>query len=312
MNHPAMIHETACVDSQSIGSGSTIWQYVVVLPGAVIGENVNICAHCFVENDVRIGSRSTIKSGVQLWDGIRIGSDVFIGPNVSFTNDRWPRSKEYPEKFHETVIEDGASIGAGAVILPGVTVGSNAMVAAGAVITRSVPANAIVQGSPARVSGFLDDEGRRLNPSSVVHNGDAVQLLGVGKAAVHVLREVRQARGNLSFGEVPADIPFEPKRYFLVYDVPEGQVRGQHAHRACHQFLICVSGSCRALVDDGQSRREVDLDSPRIGLYLPPMVWGSQYRYDKAASLLVFTSDTYNEDDYITDYGDFLRLSKLT
>src|SRR5665647_3701659 len=135
----ADIHITADVKSNLIGDRTRIWQYVVVLPDAKIGSDVNICSHCLIENDVVIGDRVTIKSGVQLWDGLRIGNDVFVGPNVTFTNDKFPRSKIYPETFLGTRIDSGASIGGGAVILPGVVVGMGAMVGAGAVVTKSVP-----------------------------------------------------------------------------------------------------------------------------------------------------------------------------
>ncbi len=146
----AFIHPLADVQSTSIGAGSRIWQFVVVLAGARIGADVNICAQCFVENDVVIGDRVTVKSGVQLWDGLRIEDDVFIGPNVTFTNDRHPRSKVYPDSFPKTIVGKGASIGGGAVILPGLTIGEGAMVGAGAVVTRSVVPHATVVGNPAQ------------------------------------------------------------------------------------------------------------------------------------------------------------------
>ena len=144
-------HILADVRTSLLGSGTKIWQFVVVLPDAKIGRDCNICSHCFIENDVVIGDRVTVKCGVQLWDGLRIGNDVFIGPNVSFANDHFPRSKQTPETFLQTIISDGASIGAGATILPGVTIGCNAMIGAGAVVTRSVPANSVVTGNPAKV-----------------------------------------------------------------------------------------------------------------------------------------------------------------
>ena len=150
----SQIHKTSDVQSQTIGHGTRIWQYVVVLPNAVIGKDVNICSHCFVENEVKVGDRVTIKSGVQLWDGITIGDDVFIGPNVTFTNDKSPRSKVHPAVFLKTHIDNGASIGAGAVILPGLVIGKGAMVGAGAVVTRSVAPFSTVIGNPARVVGF--------------------------------------------------------------------------------------------------------------------------------------------------------------
>ena len=120
------IHKLADVASDTIGRGTRIWQFAVVLPGARIGAECNICAQVLIENDVIIGDRVTVKSGVQLWDGLRVGDDVFIGPNVTFTNDKFPRSKHYPDAFLQTTIENGASIGAGAVILPGLVIGQGA------------------------------------------------------------------------------------------------------------------------------------------------------------------------------------------
>jgi len=152
------IHALADVQATAIGAGTRIWQFCVVLPMARIGANCNLCAHVFIENDVVLGDNVTIKCGVQLWDGLRIGNDVFIGPNATFTNDRFPRSGVYPEKFLSTVIHDGASIGANATILPGLTIGTGAMVAAGAVVTRNVPPRALVQGNPARIVRYLDGE----------------------------------------------------------------------------------------------------------------------------------------------------------
>src|SRR2546428_9989517 len=132
------IHSLADVQSNNIGDGTRIWQFCVVLPGAIIGSNCNICAHVLIENQVVIGDNVTIKSGVQLWDGLRIEDDVFIGPNVTFTNDMFPRSKVYPNQFLQTTIKSGASVGANATILPGLNVGAGAMIGAGAVVTRSV------------------------------------------------------------------------------------------------------------------------------------------------------------------------------
>ena len=149
------IHSLADVQSKNIGQNTKIWQFVVVLAGAKIGADCNICSHCLIENDVILGDRVTVKSGVQLWDGMRVGDDVFIGPNVTFTNDKFPRSKLYPEHFSHTIVMTGASIGGGAVILPGLTIGAHAMVGAGAVVTRSVPEGAIAVGNPARIVGSV-------------------------------------------------------------------------------------------------------------------------------------------------------------
>ncbi|WP_095648354.1 acyltransferase [Pseudomonas indica] len=158
-----MRHPLADVQSPSIGEGTRVWQFVVILAGARIGRDCNIAAHCFIENDVVVGDRVTLKCGVQLWDGLRVADDVFIGPNATFTNDRFPRSRQWPERFPETRIERGASIGAGAVILPGLTIGERAMVGAGAVVTRDVPARALVVGNPARIVRYLDDDDASLS-----------------------------------------------------------------------------------------------------------------------------------------------------
>jgi UDP-2-acetamido-3-amino-2,3-dideoxy-glucuronate N-acetyltransferase len=282
---PNHFHPTADVQSNEIGEGTRIWQFVVVLPGAKIGHDVNICSHCFIENDVIVGNRVTIKSGVQLWDGIRVGDDVFIGPNVTFTNDKFPRSKIYPEKFLETHIENGASIGAGAVILPGVRIGTGAMIGAGAVVTKSVPPYTTVTGSPAKITCTTKE-----------------------KVGLHRFKIFKDDRGDLSVGEFAKEIPFTPKRYFLVFNVQTEKNRGEHAHHRCHQFLICVKGHVTVLTDDGQNRSKVLLDSPDKGLYLPPLTWGVQSEFSSDAVLLVFASDYYDPQDYIRNYDEFTHI----
>lgn len=145
------IHPLSDVSSKRIGERTRVWQFVVILEGAVVGDDCNICSHCFIENDVIIGDRVTLKPGVQLWDGLRVADDVFIGPNATFTNDRFPKSGNRDFHLLKTTLERGASIGANATILPGVTVGANATVGAGAVVTKDVPAGATVIGNPARI-----------------------------------------------------------------------------------------------------------------------------------------------------------------
>lgn len=149
------IHPLADVKSQNIGQDTKIWQFCVVLEHAVIGDNCNINAQVLIENDVVIGNNVTVKSGVQLWDGTRVEDDVFIGPNATFTNDLMPRSKQYPEAFLGITLKQGASIGANATLLPGITVGERAMVGAGAVVTEDVPAYAVVVGNPAKVIRYI-------------------------------------------------------------------------------------------------------------------------------------------------------------
>ena len=146
-----MIHPLSDVQSKNIGTGTRIWQFSVVLPNAIIGDDCNICAHTLIENDVTIGNKVTIKSGVYLWDGITIEDNVFIGPCVAFTNDKKPKSKQYPASFLRTIVKKGASIGANATILPGITLGEGCMIGAGAIVTKDVPAYATVVGNAAKI-----------------------------------------------------------------------------------------------------------------------------------------------------------------
>jgi acetyltransferase-like isoleucine patch superfamily enzyme len=286
-----------------VGDGTRIWAFAHVLPGARIGRDCNICDHVFIENDVTIGDRVTIKPGVQVWDGVTIDADVFVGPNATFTNDHFPRSKLAQEPLRTRVCR-GASLSANCTILPGLTIGRGAMVGAGTVVTHDVPAGAIVSGNPARIVGYVDTAG----PAGV-----SVELQGSSRALVGgaILRRFDNhgdLRGSLVAGAFPEDVPFVPKRFFAVYAVPGREVRGEHAHRSCHQFLICMSGSVSILVDDGKAREEVRLEGPETGLYLPPMVWSVQFRHSDGTALLVFASEHYDAEDYIRDYEEFLRL----
>ena len=147
------IHDTADVQATNIGEETKIWQYSVVLGGAKIGSNCNINAHCFIENDVIIGDNVTVKCGVYIWDGITIEDNVFIGPCVAFTNDKYPRSKVYPEEYARTTIKRNASIGANATILCGKTIGENAMIGAGSMVTKDVPDGELWYGNPAECHG---------------------------------------------------------------------------------------------------------------------------------------------------------------
>jgi len=158
------VHPQALCETAAVGAGTRIWAFAYVLDGARIGRDANVCSHVFIEGDVVVGDRVTIKSGVQLWNGVRLEDDVFVGPNATFTNDLFPRSKHRPERFVETLVERGASIGANATILAGVTIGRGAMVGAGAVVTRSVPPHAVVTGNPARVRRFVEPGPGRTEP----------------------------------------------------------------------------------------------------------------------------------------------------
>ena len=165
------LHPLSDIQSDKIGDGTSVWQFCVILPGAEIGSNCNICANVLIENDVVIGNNVTVKSGVQLWDGVRIEDNVFIGPNVTFTNDLTPRSKKYPKSFAKTVVHRGASIGANSTIIAGNEIGAYAMVGAGSVVTKDIPANTLWYGNPAKMHGYVTDDGVILDMEKKDKNG---------------------------------------------------------------------------------------------------------------------------------------------
>lgn len=300
-------HPQSICESKHVGARTRIWAFAHVLPGARIGADCNICDHTFIENDVVVGDRVTVKCGVQLWDGLRIEDDVFIGPNATFSNDRFPRSKRPPKTFLTTTVKEGASIGANATILPGITIGRGAMVGAGAVVVASVPPYAVVAGNPARIVSYCDAGPKAAAPVART----ATARIGKSRVRgvfVEQLAAVEDLRGRLVAGEIDAFLPFKVKRFFMVHGVPGREVRGQHAHRVCHQFLVCVRGSCRVIADDGRHREEFLLDRPSLGVYLPPKTWGVQFDYSPDAALLVFASHAYDARDYVRDYEAFLKL----
>lgn len=239
---------------------------------------------------------ASIGTNVEIEDGVEIGKGTIFSD-----------AAQAP-----TRVRAGARIGAGAVIAAGVEIGRGAVVRDGAVVFSTVPPNAIAQGNPAQIVGYttaLPDDVTTVSGHSFTTSGNRKSVekipLTVGGAAIYRMPLVLEFRGNLTVGEIERDLPFLPKRYFAVFGVPSEDLRGEHAHYNCHQFLICLSGSCRALLDDGQNRQEVILDRPDIGLHMPPMIWGTQYAYTHDATLLVFASHPYDNADYIRDYETF-------
>jgi UDP-2-acetamido-3-amino-2,3-dideoxy-glucuronate N-acetyltransferase len=304
------VHEHGICETSSVGEGTRVWAFAHVLPGAKIGRDCNICDHVFIENDVVIGDRVTVKTGVQVWDGIRLADDVFVGPSVIFTNDRFPRSKWYPEQWLVTEVGPGASLGANSTILPGISIGRRAMVGAGSVVTHSVPPFAIVVGNPARIVGYVEEERQPLSARATRASKGAptrdIETIRVSGVELRRITHADDLRGSLIAVEFADQLPFVPRRFFLVFDVPSKEVRGEHAHRVCEQFLICVAGELSVVVDDGVNRQEFLLDTPSLGVYVPPLVWGTQYAYSSDARLLVLASHEYDPDDYIRSYEDFL------
>jgi acetyltransferase-like isoleucine patch superfamily enzyme/dTDP-4-dehydrorhamnose 3,5-epimerase-like enzyme len=307
LTRDVFVHEQALCESDRIGPRTRIWAFAHVLAGATVGADCNICDGVFIEDEVIIGDRVTVKCGVQLWNGVELEDDVFVGPNATFTNDPFPRSRQRLSAYPSTLVRTGASIGANATILSDIEIGRGAMVGAGAVVTRSVPPYAIAIGNPARIKGYVKTPGA-MTVDALPKKDDSRRItLGVPGVHVQPLTEFTDLRGSLAAGELPSDdVPFVPKRWFMVYDVPSREVRGEHAHHVCHQFLVCVSGSLSVAVDDGRHRGEVHLDRATIGVYIPPLVWGSQFRYDANTVLLVLASHAYDPNDYIREYDAFL------
>ncbi len=309
------IHPNAIVETTRIGAGTRIWAFAHVLPGAVVGTSCNICDGVFIEGGAVVGDRVTLKCGVQVWSGVTLHDDVFVGPNATFTNDLFPRSGQRPVSYEPTVVRAGASIGANATILAGLTIGECAMVGAGAVVTRDVPPGALVVGNPARIRGWVDpstggyvtrEVARTVRPTAEA----VLPEINVSSARLVRLPFLSDSRGYLSFGETGAHLPFLPVRYFVIGAVPAGSLRGEHAHRALEQFLLCVSGSCRVVLEDGSRRELVILDDPSVGIYIPPLTWATILHDTPATTVLVLASQAYNEHDYIRDYDEFLSLAK--
>lgn len=272
-------------DGAAVAASALLGDFVVVYAGAEVG------AHC------------RVRGYTQLWPGVRLEAGAELGPGVTL---------EAPEAgaADGIVIGPGARVGAGALICRGVRLGQGAVVAPGAVVAQNVPPYAIVSGAPARITDYVQNASGA--PAMDRHqradfpDQPSVVPLGVGGVTLHRFKFLQDPRGDLSVGEFEKEIPFLPKRYFLVLNVPSDKTRGEHAHRACHQFLICVKGSCAVVVDDLEQRCEVQLDAPDVGVYLPPMTWGIQYKYSSDAVLLVFASHYYAADDYIRDYDVFV------
>ena len=304
MSLPYFLHPQSLCESTNIGARTRIWAFAHVLPGAVVGEDCNLCDHVFLENLVEVGNRVTIKCGVQLWDGVRLEDDVFVGPNVTFTNDPFPRSQQHQAVPTATVVKRGASIGANATILPGITIGEGAMIGAGSVVTKDVPPYGLVVGNPAWLKGYVGT-----NAENTTNGRDHLQATSVvGGVLTLPLKSVLDPRGNLSVLDWSDIVPFTPKRTFFIHGVPNQKVRGEHAHRECAQLLICVQGTLRVMVDTGTARQEIQLNGPEHALLVPPMVWASQFNYSQDAILMVLASHPYDETDYLRDYHEWLGL----
>jgi len=252
----------------------------------------------------RFGADCRIEAGAVIPAGCELGDDVRVGPNVVFVEP----DEGSPHPVGRACA--GVRIGANAVICPNVVLANGVVVRPGSVVNRSVPHGAIVEGNPATIVGYVNAVQSRSTTAPLVSGStaDAIQQTAVRGVTLHRMHVVPDLRGSLTVGEFDRQIPFTPKRYFIVFGVPSRETRGEHAHKECHQFLVCVRGSCSVVADDGLRRVEVRLESLDTGLYLPPMTWGIQYQYSSDAELLVFASHHYDADDYIRNYDDFVRV----
>jgi UDP-2-acetamido-3-amino-2,3-dideoxy-glucuronate N-acetyltransferase len=277
----------------------------------------SIHAKAFVDPTAVLGPGCVIRAGAYIGAGVQLGEGVEVGVNAVLVD-----AVAAPEpgadglgqpsgKPAGTLVQAGVRIGANASVHAGLVIAARAELRPGAVVTRSVPPNAIVEGNPAYIVGYVNTA---LEPHPGLghsHGGaskaaeSAVERTVVSGVTVHHFPVISDLRGDLTVGEFDKQIPFAPKRYFMVFGVPNREIRGEHAHRRCHQFLICLRGSCAVVADDGTRRVEIELDAPNRGLYLPPMTWGIQYKYSPEALLLVFASDYYDAGDYIRDYAQF-------
>jgi acetyltransferase-like isoleucine patch superfamily enzyme/dTDP-4-dehydrorhamnose 3,5-epimerase-like enzyme len=292
------IHSTALCDSNSIGDGARVGAFSRIARGATLGAACEIADHALVDDGAVVGDRTYVGAGVKLWQGVVLEDDVRVDADVAFVA---------PSHDASIRVQRGAAIGAHATIFAGVTIGVGARVEPAAVVTKSVPPHAIVSGNPARIVGYVDLIRRDALLVRPPAEQSAIIATDVKGVTLHEMLLVRDLRGDLSAGEFERNVPFAPRRYFVVFDVSSEDVRGEHAHRECRQFLVCVRGRCHVVVDDAEKRAEIVLDRPNLGLYIPPMVWGIQYKQSTDALLLVFASHYYDPDDYIRDYGRFIE-----
>jgi carbonic anhydrase/acetyltransferase-like protein (isoleucine patch superfamily) len=268
-----LIHPTALCSGAKLAADAEVGAYSVIGQGSSVGAGAHISNHVSIGKDARIGERVHIGPGAQVGDGCIVDADARIGANA--------------------VIEDGVRVHMGAEVRPGTAIGA------------AVPPHAIVGSAEGVITGYVDTHSDDTPPAAVLkQQSKESRVRGV---RVYEMRDIPDLRGALSVGEFDANMPFVPKRYFLVHDVANERIRGEHAHRVCHQFLICTHGVCSLIVDDGKSRQEFRLDRPNLGVHLPPMVWGIQYKFSRDAVLLVFASEHYDPKDYIRNYDEFLK-----
>ena len=292
--------ELTSMSDAALAAGGRRDRHSVVDTNARVGAGSSVGPHAVIEAFAHVGAHCVIESGAYVCSGTVLESHVHIGAHAAFASA--PGGSEPP-----AVVKQGAWIGANASIMAGTVIGAKAVVRPGAVVTRSVPPGAIVEGNPANIVGYVDTTSMKAPLPTAPRGDSTVEATPVAGVTVHHFPIIPDLRGSLTVGEFDHQIPFKPLRYFMVFGVPSREIRGEHSHIECHQFLICLRGSCAVVADDGTHKVEITLDSPGRGLYLPPMTWGIQYKYSADAMLLVFASHYYDAADYIRDYAQFTQ-----
>ncbi len=308
MTPPAILSaiHSVCLSDQ-VGAGTRIEPFVHIAAAVQVGTDCVIGSRTMIDSGVSIGNRVNLEGGSHLFSGLVIEDDVYIGTNATFARSRLTRETT-PLPGPSILLRHHCNIGANATLCPGVTIGEHAIVDAGAVVTQSVQAYAIVSGNPAQVIGFANT-----TESTIVKTGTSPSHITESKVSgvrAYHLPFISDPRGNLTVGEFERTLPFIPKRYFITFDVPNAKLRGEHAHKQCEQFLVCVRGSCAVVVDDGTHREEFLLDRPTFGVHVPAMIWATEYKHSPDSTLMVFTSEYYDPEDYIRDYQEFLAAKK--
>jgi UDP-2-acetamido-3-amino-2,3-dideoxy-glucuronate N-acetyltransferase len=291
--------DSSRIENSVVDSGCVIGVGAIIRNGVKLGKNCIVGDYTILDGAITAADSVVIASHCSLRGPATIEAGVQFGPNTSISS-----SNDQPVTIRELAI-----IGAHSTIAGPLVIAERAVIDPGSVVTRNVPANVVVAGNPAKIVRYQHSRSTIARHLEHAEPGTIVSS-AVRGVSTHHLPMIEDLRGNLSFGEAQRHVPFEIKRYFLTFEVVSEEARGEHAHRSLKQFLICVHGRVNIVADDGRAWEEIVLDRPNVAVYLPPMVWGLQYRFTTDAVLLVLCSEPYDPGGYIRSYAEFLDLVK--